>query len=74
MLKEPDELPIYRCTGVTRTGCMFCLFGVHLEKHPNRFEKMRKTHPKLYDYCMNTLGIKQVLDYIGVSVQEGGAT
>ena len=49
-------------------GCMFCMFGVHLEAHPNRFERMRQTHPKLYDYCMNTLGIKQVLDYIGVSV------
>lgn len=68
----PEVSPVYRCTGVARTGCMFCMFGVHLEAHPNRFERMRQTHPKIYDYCMNTLGIKQVLDYIGVSVQEGG--
>ena len=68
----PEVPPVYRCTGVDRTGCMFCMFGVHLEAHPNRFERMRQTHPKIYDYCMNTLGIKQVLDYIGVSVQEGG--
>ena len=43
----------YETTGVNRTGCMFCMYGVHLEEHPNRFEKMRDTHPKQYDYCMN---------------------
>jgi len=53
-------------TGVRRTGCMFCMFGVHLEKHPNRFELMKNTHPKLYNYCMNKLGIKKVLDYVKV--------
>ena len=34
----PEVPPVYRCTGVDRTGCMFCMFGVHLEAHPNRFE------------------------------------
>jgi len=53
-------------TGVRRTGCMFCMFGVHLEQKPNRFELMKATHPQLYDYCMNKLGIKEVLDYIGI--------
>lgn len=52
--------------GEKRTGCMFCMFGVHLEKGENRFQRMRKSHPKLYDYCMNKLGLKLVLDYIGV--------
>lgn len=52
-------------TGVTRTGCMFCMFGVHMEKEPNRFQKMRITHPKKYDYCINKLGCGKVLDYIG---------
>lgn len=46
--------------------CMFCMYGCHLEKSPNRFQHMRKTHPKLYNYCINKLGLKQVLDYIGV--------
>ena len=27
-------------TGAKRTGCMFCMFGVHLEKEPNRFQRM----------------------------------
>ena len=52
--------------GVDRTGCMFCMFGVHLEKGENRFQRMKKTHPKQYDYCINRLGCGKVLDYIGV--------
>ena len=27
---------------------------------------MAKTHPKQYDYCINKLGLGEVLDYIGV--------
>ena len=53
-------------TGVNRTGCMFCMFGVHLEKEPNRFQKMKNTHPQLYDYCINKLNLKEVLEFIGV--------
>ena len=56
-------------TGVSRTGCMFCMFGVHLEKNPNRFQRMAVTHPQLYDYCINKLGCGKVLDYIGVNYQ-----
>lgn len=52
--------------GYHRTGCMFCMFGVHLEEKPNRFQLMEKTHPKIYKYCMENLGCKKVLDYIGV--------
>ena len=53
-------------TGENRTGCMFCMFGVHLEKEPNKFQRMAITHPILYDYCINKLGCGKVLDYIGV--------
>lgn len=61
----------YRTTGATRTGCMFCMFGVQCEKNPNRFQKMKVTHPKQYDFCMKPvsdggLGLAEVLDYIGV--------
>lgn len=48
--------------GFERTGCMFCMFGIHMEKQ-SRFERMKKTHPKLYDYCMNVIGCKDVIDY-----------
>lgn len=59
-------------TGVRRTGCMFCMFGVHLESSPNRFEQMAFTHPKQYDYCINRLGCGKVLDYIGVPYGRNG--
>jgi len=48
---------------------MFCMFGVHLEKEPNRFQRMKEAHPKQYDYCMrekNGLGLAKVLDFIDV--------
>lgn len=53
-------------TGVTRSGCMFCMFGVQHDKIPNRFQKMQITHPKQYDYCINKLGCGRVMDFIGV--------
>lgn len=70
-----------RCTGCQRTGCMFCAFGAHLEKGENRFERMKHTHPKHYEFCIGGgewdtdglwkpnekgLGYGRVLDYIGV--------
>lgn len=60
-----------KCTGADRTGCMFCMFGVHLDRHPNRFERMKKTHPKIYDYCMKPvseggIGLDEVLTFVGV--------
>jgi len=56
----------YYTSGADRTGCMFCMFGIQSEKSPNRFEKMKNTHPKLYDYCINKLGCGKVLNFIGV--------
>lgn len=61
----------YTTTGTKRTGCMFCMFGAHLEKYPNRFQKMKYTHPKQWAYCMKPweeggLGMAEVLNYIGV--------
>jgi 3'-phosphoadenosine 5'-phosphosulfate sulfotransferase (PAPS reductase)/FAD synthetase len=55
--------------GEQRTGCMFCMFGVHMEKEQNRFQKMKITHPKQHAYCMDKLGMREVLGYIGVDVE-----
>lgn len=52
-------------TGCSRTGCVFCLFGIKSDKKPNRIQRLAKTHPKLYDYCLNKLGLKEVMEYIG---------
>ena len=65
------ETSLKKTTGLTRTGCMFCGFGVHLEENPNRFERMKETYPKMWDYCIrpveeNGLGMGAVLDYINV--------
>ena len=46
------------------TGCMFCCFGMHLEECPNRFQLLKKTHPKQWAYCLDKLGFRQVLDWL----------
>ena len=51
-------------TGETRTGCMFCPVGCHLAK-TNKWIRMRRTHPKIYEYCMERLGLREFLEYIG---------
>ena len=61
-------------TGCHRTGCVFCGFGCQNEKEPNRFQRLKETHPKLYEYCMRDwdkggLGMSNVLDYINVPYQ-----
>ena len=69
-----------KTTGCNRTGCIFCAFGCQNEKEPNRFQRLKETHPRQYDYCINGgemvdgkwqpskegLGLGKVLDYIGV--------
>lgn len=63
------EMPL-RTTGADRTGCMFCGFGCHLEKPgEGRFERMKKTHPKQYEWIMKDwdaggLGYKRVIDWL----------
>ena len=69
-----DEDGKLHTTGCDRTGCVFCGFGCHLEKEPNRFQRLKVTHPKLWDYCMKPwseggLGMRNVLEYIGVTVE-----
>lgn len=48
-----DGMPCKLCTtGCKRTGCVFCGYGAHLEKGEGRFQRLKRTHPKLYDYCI----------------------
>lgn len=75
-----DEGTVLRTTGCDRTGCIFCMFGCHLEKEPNRFQRLKETHPRQYEYCISGgemvdgkwqpskegLGLRKVLDYINV--------
>ena len=69
-----DEKGKLKTTGCARTGCVFCAFGCHLEKEPNRFQRLKQTHPNLWEYCMKDwenggLGMKNVLDYINVKTE-----
>lgn len=78
--EESDKL---KTTGCDRTGCIFCMFGCHLEKEPNRFQRLKETHPRQYEYCIGGgemadgkwqpskegLGLGKVLDYIGVKYE-----
>ena len=48
-----------------RTGCILCPAGCHLE-NPNRFQRLQVTYPKLWDYVINTLNLRELLDYAGV--------
>lgn len=61
--------PLLKTTGCERTGCMFCGYGCHLEKSPGRFERMKITHLKQYEYIMKPwddggLGFKEIIDWI----------
>jgi hypothetical protein len=43
-----------------------CGFGIQLEKRPHRFDLLRKTNPKEWEFWMYKQGWGHVLDYIGV--------
>jgi len=54
----------FELTGVHRTGCVFCCFGLHLDEGDTRIQRLYRTHPKLWSYCMNRLGLAEVLQYM----------
>ena len=77
---EADQLMTTECE---RTGCIFCMFGCHLEKGENRFQRLKRTHPRQWEYCIKGgdmvngkwqpskegVGCGKVLDYIGVKYE-----
>lgn len=79
-LYAAGDTPELKTTACDRTGCIFCMFGCHLEGEPNRFQRLKQTHPRQYEYCIGGgemvdgkwqpnkegLGLGHVLDYIGV--------
>ena len=45
--------PVFDTTGCNRTGCVYCGFGCHREKSPNRWELAEKlSNPEIIDYMM----------------------
>ena len=58
---ETDRKPIIgtmaeesrvRKQGWIRTGCIYCAFGFHNEKGETRFQRLARTHPRLYEYAL----------------------
>lgn len=74
LARQHDGIPRsieLQTTGCQRTGCMFCMFGCHLEKQPNRFQKMKETHPTVYNYCMKSiedggLGLDEIMTFMNI--------
>lgn len=61
--EDPEQMRLEDCgkgcggeklatTGCKRTGCIFCGFGCHLDKEPSRFQRLKQTHPRQYEYCL----------------------
>jgi 3'-phosphoadenosine 5'-phosphosulfate sulfotransferase (PAPS reductase)/FAD synthetase len=52
----------------TRTGCTFCLFGIHLEdkRKANRIQRLAVSHPKYYDVVVNKCGLGEIMAYLKI--------
>lgn len=68
-----------RTTRAQRTGCSMCGFGIHLEKRPHRFDRLREDNPEewhywMYECCTDSNGEKygwgRVLNHIGVKWED----
>lgn len=77
IVEENENL---RTTGAQRTGCSMCGFGIHMEKRPHRFDRLRERNPKEWEFYMRNCcidpetgdkyGWGRVLDYIGVEWED----
>ena len=52
---------------------------MQFDGEPNRFQRLEKTHSKLWAYCMKHredggLGLKEVLDYMGIPYKNNDGT
>lgn len=67
-------------TKAQRTGCNMCGFGIHMEQRPHRFDRLRESNPKEWEFWMyrcctdketgEVYGWGKVLDYIGVEWED----
>lgn len=77
-IKRKEDGTLYT-TKAQRTGCSMCGFGIQLEKRPHRFDLLRQSNPKEWEFWMyhccrdehyNDFGWGRVLDYIGVGWED----
>jgi len=60
-----DKKGRLKTTGEKRTGCALCVVGCHLDK-TNKFQRLKQSHPEIWDYGINSLGMGEFFDFIGV--------
>lgn len=75
-----DEDGALRTTKAQRTGCSMCGFGIHIEERPHRFDRLRESNYKEWEFWMYRCAVDEytgehfgwgrVLDYIGVPWQD----
>ncbi len=73
---DRDDNGMLYTSDAQRTGCSMCGFGIHMEKRPHRFDKLRDRNEKEWEFWMykccvdkdtgERFGWGRVLDYIGV--------
>lgn len=61
IVEEEEQL---KTTGVARSGCVFCLYGIQYEEGENRIEKLHKTHPLLYNFLINKMNVGKIIDEV----------
>jgi hypothetical protein len=66
-----NEDNTYEFTGEHNTGCKLCLFGCHMEKEPNRIQRLKNIEPATYNYAIRPfeekgLNYKMVMEYCGI--------
>lgn len=78
-IKRKPDGTLYT-TGAQRTGCDICGFGIHLEKRPHRFDRLRQEDYRawkfwMYECCIDEetgehYGWGRVLNWIGVKWED----
>jgi hypothetical protein len=78
IVRQPDGT--LKTTKAQRTGCTMCGFGIHIEKRPHRFDRLRESNYKEWHFWMYECAIDEisgekygwgrVLDYIGIGWED----
>lgn len=58
-------------TGEDRTGCTFCPVGCHLDNFA-KFKRLKVTQPKMYEHCMDELGLRDLCSWIDRNIIQKG--
>ena len=72
-IKERNlDYPAQYDKGATGTGCFACMFGCHMEKGENRFQRMYKENPTMWKACMDGFGLRSILNFVGEKIVPDG--